>query len=84
MGGGRVTLLFPGPGDIYIGHWKFAIFEVLVAAMIWLAVLVPNPEYPTTPVALLITAAIVVVFVHGVDAVATWFLARKAVYPAGE
>ena len=80
---GLLSLVFPGLGDMYMGHRKVAIFEMLVAMIFWLSALVPHPEYgPLTPLGFLIFGAIIVVFIHGSDAVATWYIAKKGIYPA--
>lgn len=76
-----LSLAFPGLGDFYLGHRKFAVLEMLFAAFIWLGVLMPNPENPMPPAALLIMAGFVVLFVHGPDALATRHIARKGFYP---
>lgn len=75
------SLVFPGLGDWYLGHRKIAVFEMLIAAVIWLGVLLPDPAYPVTPVALVVTALFVAVFVHGADALTTRHIARKGFYP---
>lgn len=78
---GLLSLVFPGLGDLYLGHWKFALFEIPFTALIWLGVLMPDPAYPMTPLGLLFTAVFMVVVVHGADALGTWYLARKGLYP---
>ena len=55
-------------GDIYLGHWKFAIVEILVAATVWLVFLIPDPNYPMTLYGRIVGAVIIVVLVHGADA----------------
>jgi hypothetical protein len=79
---GLLSLLFPGLGDIYLGHWKFAILEILVAAIIWLGFLIPDPNYPLTPYEMLVGAVLIVVMLHGADAVGTLYIARKGHHPA--
>lgn len=79
---GLLSLLFPGLGDIYLGHWKFAIPEIAVASIIWLGFLMPNPEIPLTASEMLVGAALIVLVFHGVDAVGTWYIGRKGHYPA--
>jgi hypothetical protein len=75
------SLVFPGLGDWYLGHRKIAVFEMLIAAMIWLGFLLPDPEYPMTVLGVVIGAAILILIVHGADALATRHVARKGIYP---
>lgn len=77
-----LSLLFPGFGDMYLGHWKFAVFEILFAAIVWTVVLLPDPQYPMNPVSLMIMGGIVVLFMHVPDAIATFYMARKGIYPS--
>lgn len=77
-----LSLLFPGLGDIYIGHWKFAVFEILFAGIIWLSVLAVAID-PTVSAGEVITIAVyIVVILHGMDSLATWYIARKGIHPA--
>jgi hypothetical protein len=78
---GLRSLLFPGLGDLYLGHGKLALLEMGVTALIWLTAFIPDPEYPLTPMGVLIMAVFIVVFVHGVDAVGTWYIGTKGLYP---
>lgn len=77
------SLLFPGLGDFYLGHWKFAIWETLFAAIMWVSLLMPSGKIPPTPAQYAIIAAMIVLLVHVPDALATRYLARKGLYPAG-
>jgi len=79
---GLLSLVFPGLGDIYLGHYRLAAAESIVALFIWLGALAPDPRYPYTVASVLITAAFVVAFVHGMDAVGTWYVARRGLHPA--
>lgn len=81
---GWLSLIFPGFGDFYIGHRKLALLEMFGTALLWLALLLPNPEVPMTALELAITAVLMIVFVHGIDAIVTRTLARKGIYPAAE
>lgn len=78
---GLLSLVFPGLGDIYIGHLRFAILEILVAALIWLGVLLPDPQAPMTAAERLVAALMVFTFVHGGDGIGTWYVARKGHHP---
>jgi hypothetical protein len=76
-----LSLAFPGFGDWYLGHRKFALLEIVTAALIWLVVLMPAPNETFTTLARLVMAVFVVLFVHGADALATRYIARKGLYP---
>lgn len=78
---GLLSLLFPGLGDLYLGHWKFAIFEIGFAALLWMLVMMPDPEIEKTPMVLLIMVTFVLVFFHIPDAIGTWYIGRKGLYP---
>lgn len=79
---GLRSLLFPGLGDIYIGHWRFAIVEILVASVVWLSVLLPDGEGAATAGDRLAAAPVVFLLLHVTDAIATRYVARKGHYPA--
>ena len=74
-----LSLAFPGFGDWYLGHKTFALLEMASAALIWVAVL--KSDRPVTPVGRLVMAGLVVLFLHGVDALTTRHIARKGLYP---
>lgn len=76
------SLLFPGLGDFYLGHWKFAIWETLVAGFLWLGVLLPDPNYVATAGYYAFIAGFLFLFVHVPDALITRYVARKGHYPA--
>lgn len=84
---GLLSLAFPGLGDIYLGHLRFAVLEILVAAFFWLSIVlgavVPDPNMPTTAADIVGGALIVILFLHGGDAFATMHIAKKGHYPAG-
>jgi TM2 domain-containing membrane protein YozV len=77
-----LSLLFPGLGDLYLGHKVHGIVEILFAALIWFGFLLPQPESTTSLTVMLIGAAILFVFMHGFDALATRHIGRKGLYPA--
>jgi hypothetical protein len=79
---GLLSLLFPGFGDFYLGHRKIAVLEVSVAALIWISVLLPDPEYPLTPLGVVLLGLLVVLFIHVPDALATRYIGRFGAYPA--
>lgn len=74
---GRLSLVFPGAGDLYLGHNWFAVFEVIGATFVW-AVLIVMAVDPTVPLTVILLAiGAVVVVVHGADAWTTRRIARK-------
>lgn len=76
-----LSLAFPGFGDWYLGHRAVAVLEIVLAALVWLAVLLPARDGAVTTVGQLIMAAFVVLFVHGANALTTRHIARKGLYP---
>ncbi len=77
-----LSLLFPGLGNIYLGHRGLGAFEMLVGAVIWAGNL-GAPGVLSSPSALLATVIVIVTFAHGLDAAATLHIAKKGYYPAG-
>ena len=57
--------------------------EILGAGLIWLAVFLPPVEgQPALSTAELVTTgAILFAFLHGIDALFTWHMGRKGIYP---
>lgn len=78
-----LSLLFPGLGTIYIGHWRFGAFKMLIGAMFWLTVWLPDPQNPMTPSERMVNAIVVLGVIHGIAAVSSFYLARKGHYPSG-
>ncbi|NIP57953.1 MAG: hypothetical protein GWM92_15860 [Gemmatimonadetes bacterium] len=78
---GLRSLVLPGLGDFYMGHKKLATLELLFTLFIWVVVMMPSPEYPVTAANFVFGAIFVLLFIHVPDAVGTWYLARRGVYP---
>ena len=78
-----LSLLFPGMGDLYIGHRGVAILELAVAGLVWLSLLAVAFDPAVPPLAFVVTLGLFVVAGHGGDAVATRQLAHAGLYPAG-
>jgi uncharacterized protein (DUF983 family) len=76
-----MSLVFPGVGDLYLGHGWLAALEVSFAAIIWLAVLVWVGEPTMDTAAFVTTVTLVVLIFHGVDALTTLHLGRKGLHP---
>lgn len=77
------SLLWPGLGDFYLGHWKFAIWESLVVAYVWANVAYLALDPMMTPGVLAVIVGFVWLFVHVPDAILTRYIARKGLYPKG-
>lgn len=74
---GRLSLVFPGAGELYLGHNWFAVFELIGATFVW-AVLIVMAVDPTVPFTVMLLAkGAVVVVVPGADAWTTRRIARK-------
>jgi TM2 domain-containing membrane protein YozV len=78
-----LSLLFPGLGNIYLGHRGMGAFELAFGALIWAANLL-NPAVWSSPETLIGTVLAIVLVFHGIDAAATVHIARKGYYPTGE
>ncbi|HSR41464.1 MAG TPA: zinc ribbon domain-containing protein [Longimicrobiales bacterium] len=78
---GLRSLLFPGLGDFYMGHKALATIEFLFALIVWVVLFMPGAGDPWTRIELVFVALILIVFIHVPDAVATWYLARRGVFP---
>lgn len=83
-----LSLLFPGLGDLYLGHRGFAAIELLGATFLWaIALVIPVLNGatidPDTGAALpldavfWISTAVLLAFVHGMDALLTHHFAKK-------
>lgn len=79
---GLLSLLFPGMGDLYMGHRAFGLMQVIVAGFLWLGWLLPNPDYPLSTGELMVGAVMLFAILHGLDALMTWYVARQGIYPA--
>jgi hypothetical protein len=80
---GLLSLLFPGLGDLYLGHKGFAILEILGAAFVWISFFIPDPESkePVTIVSIISIAIVGFILKHGTNSFVTTKLANKGVYP---
>lgn len=78
---GLLSLVFPGAGDLYLGHTGFALLEILGATALWLVVIALAVAPDVGVLEAVIFAGILVVFAHGIDAYTTYRIARKGVLP---
>ena len=79
---GWLSFIFPGLGDFYLGYRGFAVLEIIIAAIIWLGVLSGMIRGASDTSALTVTALILFVFMHGINAVFTRQIGKKGIYPA--
>ena len=77
-----LSFLFPGMGDVYLGHKGFAALEMAAAGFFWLALLTLAFDPSLPPTAFYVTLGLVVLLMHGMDAVATRHVATGGRYPA--
>jgi hypothetical protein len=78
----RLSLMFPGLGDLYLGHRALGIFELVGAIVVWLIILVPTASDMDNIAELIVAIVLVYALMHGVDALGTWFMSRKGIIPA--
>lgn len=70
------SLIFPAWGDFLLKHYALAVVELIGVAITWfLAVtfVMNESEY--------VAAALVIFFAHSIDAIITYFIARKGLHP---
>jgi len=79
---GLLSLLFPGLGDTYLGHRLFGTMEIIGAAVMWFAIVMAAQEESMDAAGAAVMVVILFVLMHGVDAVVTYHVGRKGIYPA--
>jgi hypothetical protein len=79
-----LSLLFPGIGDIYLGHKGFGLLQAIAGAFVWIGFLVPQPATATSAASApsMVGAIIIFALMHGIDAAVTMNTAGKGIYPA--
>lgn len=84
---GLLSLVFPGLGDLYLGHHALGAFQIFGAAVVWglfgtgfVEIANGNGAEPTDPTAAAISLVIVLVMLHVVDAGVTHHTAKKGLY----
>ncbi|MBI4230361.1 MAG: hypothetical protein HY608_05960 [Planctomycetes bacterium] len=71
---GALSLLFPGLGDLYLGHRGIALLEMLGAGIVWFAILsAPQNDAAIIP--------FIIALLHVPDSFQTWRIGRKGLYP---
>jgi len=76
-----LSFLFPGLGDLYLGHKLFGGVEIAAAALTWLWFLLVAVNGAIALEAKIVSAASLLVFMHGLDALVTRHVASKGLYP---
>ena len=84
------SFLFPGLGDLYLGHRAVAGFEMLGAAFAWFGLIVapllgaPDADGNVVKMDVVnwVNAIVVLAIIHGIDAAATRHFALKGHHPA--
>jgi hypothetical protein len=83
-----LSFLFPGLGDLYLGHQMLGWFQVIVGVFVWSIFASGIAETATAEgdaavnlVAAGVMALFLVVFLHGIDAAVTGHTAKKGLYP---
>lgn len=79
-----LSLLLPGFGDQYLGHRWYAAVEVTGTLLVWLGFWIVIEAAGTPAATVLLAGGVVFAVMHGLDAAATWYVGRKAVYPRRE
>jgi hypothetical protein len=80
------TLIFPSWGDIVLKHYLVAAAELVGYLFTWavvIALVVAGIQHrdPVALVGMLILGFIMLVFFHGIDAMVTYFVAKKGLHP---
>ncbi len=76
-----LSFLFPGLGDLYLGHKLFGGVEIVAAALAWLGFLLVALNGTIAIEAKVVSAASLLLFMHGLDALMTRHVASKGLYP---
>jgi hypothetical protein len=76
-----LSLIFPGAGDLYLGHRGFALLEMFVAVVLWFAIIGIAMDPAVDLVEALLIGFVMVLFVHGPDALTTYYIGKKGLAP---
>jgi len=78
---GLLSLVFPGAGDMYLGHNGFAYMEIAGATVMWLVIASTAFAPDVSVLAALIVLVVFAVLAHGIDAFTTHRMATKGLIP---
>lgn len=78
----RLSLVFPGAGDLYLGHKAFAVLEIVIALILWggATLIAFDPTMGVFSLPLII--GFLLVFAHLPDAWTTGRIGRKGLLPS--
>lgn len=79
-----LSLLVPGLGNYYLDHKVFAVLELLAALALWIAYLFVAEMWGYPEVRTLLDPRWVFGAIHGSDAVWSWYVGRRGIYPKDE
>jgi hypothetical protein len=78
---GRLSFIFPGLGDFYLGYRGFALLKIIIFFILWVGILSDaffrNLNF-LDPIA---TALLFFICMHGINAIWTHYIAKKGIYP---
>jgi len=77
-----LSLIFPGLGDMYLGHYGFGLMEILGAFLAWGIIVMPLLISSSGGIETLVIFLGTLLLMHVPDALFTAYVARKGIYPA--
>jgi hypothetical protein len=78
----RLSLVFPGAGDLYLGHKAFAVFEIVIALILWAGATLVAFDPTMGVFALPFIVGFLLLFAHVPDAWTTGRIGRKGLLPS--
>lgn len=79
-----LSLFVPGLGNHRLGYRGFAVLELAGAAALWSGYYFGLDAWGLSDLRRTVGPGWIFLVVHGADALFTWYVARRGVYPAGE
>jgi hypothetical protein len=78
---GLLSLIFPGLGDLYLGHAGFAVLEILGGVVFWGVIVIPIMTQAGSPGEAALYPLMPLLLMHIPDSVFTFYVGRKGIYP---
>ena len=78
---GMLSLVYPGAGDLYLGHNGFAYMELLGATLAWTVAIAIGLDPSIGLLEAAIVLVFMIVFMHGIDGFTTHRIAKKGLLP---